>query len=660
MALLPAFLTLVTTQTVLLASAAGGNQATSAIRVETARLPHGLLEPESTRVISLSGQRIGEAALAVADFNGDGQKEIVAGGIDGKLYVINGATYTVMWEKQLASYFKSATTLPYCNAKFDVSWATSTDIRAGITIGDLDRNGKLEIVVATGGVARPTSVGSIIVLTYVGGSQKFALMKGWPRLPCDELGKPGNYGQPDGTPDGFLSTPAIGDLDGDGDLEIVIGGLDRRLHALHHNGKVVAGWPVDRYRNYWRDSISSPALADIDRDGLPEVIIGSNDYPIPGCPNPYQLYVINGDGSFVPGFPVLTFQNIASSPAIGDIDGDGWLDIVVGTGVFNETCHWQGQVFRPQGNRIHAWNHKGKSLPGWPATTAGNMPASPALGDIDGDGDLEVVAGCSDYLDGSCTLLYAWHGDGRRVAGFPVSPANSPLQYSQSPVLADYDGDGTVEIMVVAQAERHITIVEPNGKVNPDASRVTGGFLNNTPIVDDIDDDGFLETIIGGAEVSGNAAIYIWDEAGTIYSQRPWPMFHHDVSRTGLYTPPVTPPRLKVSKEVRLLHQQDSGDKVISQLTIQNAGTGQFGWQITNLNVPNLQISPTSGTVSKQASARLTLGTSGYAPDTWHYLGDLSVSGTAFGQPVEASPRKVQIWLYTGKLGQVYLPVTFR
>ncbi len=611
-------------------------------------------------VITLSGQLISESVLAVADFNHDGRKEIVAGGIDGRLYVIDGATHTVMWEKQMADYFSQAINQSYCPTTIDVSGVTSTDIRAGITIGDLNRDGNLEIVVATGGGAWRHYVGAIVVLTYVGGSSPFTLVPGWPRLACDELGHPDNYSRPDGVPDGFLSTPAVGDLDGDGDLEIVIGGLDRRLHAWHHDGTILAGWPIDRSRNYWRDTISTPALADIDRDGLPEVIIGTNDYLIPACPNPYLLYAINGDGSFLSGFPVITFQNITSSPAIGDIDGDGWLDIVVGTGNFNETCVWSEWVFVPQGNKVHAWDHTGNPLPGWPTTTAGNMTASPALGDLDGDGDLEVVAGCSDYLDFSCTLLYAWHGDGTTLSGFPVSPTSTPIQYYHSPILADYDGDGAVEIMVVAQGTRTITIVEPDGTVNPDTSRTTNGYLDNTPLVDDIDSDGRLETLIGSTDASGHGAISIWSETGSVYSHRPWPMFHHDVARTGLYSSPPAPPQLGFPDQLRFLHQQGSGDSQTMPVTIQNLGIGQFDWQIANPNIPNLQIGPGSGTVSSSATVQLTLTTTGYISYTWHYLGDLTVSGTAYGQPVLSSPRTVPVWLYIGDIDQIHLPIIKR
>ncbi|NIV29642.1 MAG: hypothetical protein GWN58_09070, partial [Anaerolineae bacterium] len=47
----------------------------------------------------------------------------------------------------------------------------------------------------------------------------------------------------DGYVDGFYSSPSLGDLDGDGDLEIVAGSWGQHVYAWHHDGTLVAGWP---------------------------------------------------------------------------------------------------------------------------------------------------------------------------------------------------------------------------------------------------------------------------------------------------------------------------------------------------------------------------------------------------------------------------------
>ncbi len=488
--------------------------------------------------VSLGGQRILNSGLTTADFDGDGLKEIVTAAQNGVLYVLryDGASWSIYWSRELWVDINAAgVTNPTTDSRMD-----STPV-----VADLDGNGSLEIVVSVGGDPFFHKNGAVIAYTYVGGSTGFTLASGWPQLSYDETGSGSGSSYPDGYTDGFFSTPALGDLDGDGDLEIVVEGFDRRIHAWHHTGAAVEGWPIDRDKCLLRGGWSSPALGDIDGDGLPEVIVGT-DSPLWDCVGQPDyskgtVWAINGDGSTVPGWPVETQQNVFSSPAIGDIDGDGWLDVVVGTGGYIPGA----------GHEVYAWDHNGHPLPGWPRPTAGIMTASPALGDLDGDGDLEVVIGCGRESDTGCTLLYAWHGNGESVNGFPMSPEvtlpwpsqdHGPLPYT--PILADYDGDGQVEILVVVWTGSGVTIVEPDGVQNADKSHYTQHFLASAPVVDDVDNDGMVELLIGGADAAEYGMVYVWHEQGATDGRHPWPMFHHDVQRTGnVYFGDATPPQ---------------------------------------------------------------------------------------------------------------------
>ncbi|MCX6044129.1 MAG: FG-GAP-like repeat-containing protein [Chloroflexi bacterium] len=455
----------------------------------------------------------------VLDLDGDGPQEIVLASEGGILSLISGKTNQVLWTKNLAEYLKG-----YSNVH----------VEAGLAAGDLDNDGKIEVVIATGG--RPVTSakpGAIIVLTYVGGATPFALRAGWPRYGFDELGGSSGGNQPDGAPDGFLSTPAIGDIDGDGQKEIVIGGMDRRIHAWHADGSDVLGWPIDRTKNLTRDNISSPALADLDNDGKAEVIIGTNSFRV--CPNPYLFVVLKGDGTFYPGWPVETTDNIASSPAVGDLDGDGFLDIVVGTGNYDEHCQQAAD-----GNKVYAWDRNGQPLPGWPRPTAGNMETSPAIGDIDGDNKLDVVIGCHDYNNRACNTLYGWHGDGSALAGWPVQSLHpdypSTFDVWDSTRLADIDGDGAVEVLAADALD--VIVIKPNGTIEQPAKRTTHLYHPPGLTITDIDHDGLLETIvIGKNEANGLGIVHIWQETGSATGNVPWPTFHRDMQRSGLQLP---------------------------------------------------------------------------------------------------------------------------
>jgi hypothetical protein len=616
-------------------------------------------------VVSLSGERIEQSSAAAADFDGDGDKEIVIGGKDGMLYVLaySGSTWSVVWSRQTADDLNAAGAPATC-ATTNIS-----DIRSAPAVGDLDQDGHLEIVVTTGGDPGRSADGlahrngGVLVYRY-DSAWSFSAVPGWPQPKLDIVGLGAGASDPDGCWDGIWGSPALGDLDGDGDLEIAVEGFDRALHVWHHDGSYPPGWPIDSDSpprepdpelDVSRGGWSTPAIADIDKDGLPEVIFGT-DYRVGGL---YNLYVFNYDISVLAGFPVQATSNMMSAPAIGDINNDGWLDIVVGTGTYEATG----------GSKVYAWDHTGNLLSGWPTITGGNMPASPALGDLDGDGDLEIVIGCGgegdSYNPAPCTSLYAWHGDGSSVGGFPMSPANNtgwpadPNGLPIAPVLADYDGDGSVEILVVNRWSWGISTVENNGASNNDANLVTQTSLSGPPIVDDVDNDGTLEVVIGGGNSGGtNGAIYIWDRASPASSKQPWPMFHHNVARTGLYSLPPEPPKLAFPSQVRVLHQSGSGNTATRHVWLANEGDGEFDWSITE-SIPELQVIPSAGTVVTSTSVRFDVGTTGLGSG-WHTLGTMTVSGTAEGEAVDGSPATSTVYVYVGDIAWIYLPLTGR
>lgn len=500
--------------------------------------------------ISLDGARITESVPATADFDGDGLKEIVVGGSDGILHIVSfdGSTWREVWTHQ---------TNDDINAANPPNPGMDNNIRSSPAIADLDNDGHLDIIVAVGGdVHVPYSErrnGGVLVYRY-NSAWDFSLLeplagdgsRGWPQPRIDQVGAGPGFSDADGLWDGILTTPALGDIDGDGDLEIVVAGIDRRIHAWHHNGVRVDGWPISQWDGdaLWRGGLSSPALGDLDGDGLPEVVVSTmSPYSNGEQDKNATLWAINGDSTNVPGFPIQTEQILHSSPALGDIDNDGRLEIVIGAG-------W-GTPNRQ--NIVYAWNHDGTSLPNWPRETAGSTSAPPALGDIDGDGIPEVVIGCGNLVDPNCNWLYAWNADGNSVNGFPMQPATpnnfptieTPLPYS--PILADYDGDGVTEILVVHMAAFGFSVVEPNG-ITSDRSHYMWGGLLSPVVVDDVDNDGMLEVIAAGADAlnfdMNRGGIQIWDENGSATSWLPWPTFHYDILRTGnIHFGDTTPPQ---------------------------------------------------------------------------------------------------------------------
>ena len=510
--------------------------------------------------ILLSGAPILHASAAVADFNGDGYLEIVVGTSDGTLHVLayNSATSTwsSVWSRQTALDINAASP-PHPKS--------SNKIESAPIIANLDSDSNLEIVVTTGGLPADEFNGGLLVYQYQSDSPwNFTIDGDWPQPKLDIVGGGSGASNPDGYWDGIYPSPAVGDLDGDGDLEIVFEGEDRRIHAYQHDGTVVPGWPFSRDAGdpILRGGLSSPALGDIDGDGLPEIIVGGNSpqWAGEGTDADYTkaaVWALNGDSTIVPGWPQYAGDWVDSSPALGDIDNDGELEVIVGTGRDGINRGDTGGYY------VYAWNADGTAVPGWPRPTGANMGSSPALADLDEDGSLDVIIGCGAEEASNCHNLYAWHGDGSNVSGFPMQPldvnpwGHDPQRLPFLPIVADIDGDNHLEILLTMANSNGVSVVNHDGTKSTDYSRIQNDYtigMLASPVVADVDNDGLLETIGTGSGTDGSttqAAVYIWDEVASASAKQPWPMFHHDGNRTGLVpldeTPPTNPTSLQAT-----------------------------------------------------------------------------------------------------------------
>ncbi|MBD3348595.1 MAG: T9SS type A sorting domain-containing protein, partial [Candidatus Eisenbacteria bacterium] len=176
--------------------------------------------------------------------------------------------------------------------------------------------------------------------------------------------------------------------------------------------------------------------------------------------SPMYVYAYDFQGQPLPGFPVSRQSALATAlPAVGDVDGDARPEIVVATE-----------------NGLAAWNHDGTAVPGWPPTLIQDDDyiydrfSSPAIADIDADGVQEVVVACieqdvSGWPPVQHTCFFALNGDGTVLPGWPVIAAR--LQESAdrnwpedtaSPVLADLEGDGEIEMIAPFETEDEVAV----------------------------------------------------------------------------------------------------------------------------------------------------------------------------------------------------------
>ncbi len=175
------------------------------------------------------------------------------------------------------------------------------------------------------------------------------------------------------------------------------------------------------------------------------------------------------------------------SPLCEDISGDGHNEILQASLNYDTSDWW------PIYN-VNLWNEHGLSLPGWPVSLDTYDPPVCRVGDIDGDGDNEIVAVC--YYD---AMVFAWHVEsGEPVDGLWPLSLSQYYSISVSPVLVDLDGDGDKEILVgldgTESTSDGLYAIQGDGTFLWQRRYVVGGPM----AVADLDQDGDVEIALCG------------------------------------------------------------------------------------------------------------------------------------------------------------------
>ncbi|KPJ50609.1 hypothetical protein AMJ40_02265, partial [candidate division TA06 bacterium DG_26] len=224
-------------------------------------------------------------------------------------------------------------------------------------------------------------------------------------------------------------------------------------------------WPVELSEG----ALSSPAIVDMDGDDYREIVIAGSDG---------HLYVKTIDTSDKSGFPFSPGEDVIASPAVGDLEGDGHFEIVL--------CTVRGLVYvlSDSGDVVLQ-----KSLPSL-------VYATPVLSDLDNDGTLEIIVGC---MDGS---LHVFTKDGSYHSGFPVMLGGV---VAAGVAVADLKGD-RLKDMVVPNANDTVYAVSSSGTVLWKFG--TGSRVRSAPSVANING---LKVVVG----SWDGNLYILNSNGT-------------------------------------------------------------------------------------------------------------------------------------------------
>jgi hypothetical protein len=205
----------------------------------------------------------------------------------------------------------------------------------------------------------------------------------------------------------FWSTPAVGDIDGDGLPEIVQAEtLAGPLLAWNHDGTPLMGWDESFVQPGTIANFSlgfaAVALADLDADGSVEVLA--------------DRYVFASDGTLLVELPRGSRTTTAA-----DLDGDGQLEVITGGGIYRDVT---------TGSFTEVVAFPPMTLP------------EPHVADLDGDGDPEVLV---VHRNGGLNL-YDHTGAELLTDHKPFDDPNNTEAWGRSAAIHDFDGDGQVEV----------------------------------------------------------------------------------------------------------------------------------------------------------------------------------------------------------------------
>jgi hypothetical protein len=297
---------------------------------------------------------------------------------------------------------------------------------------------------------------------------------------------------------GSQSSPRFGDLDGDGDLDALIGNEVGDLHFFANTGTVQAPAFAPALTNPFGlgdvGESAAPAVADLDADGDADILAGASS----GNVVLFANVGTKAAQAFLGPVPIPEVEGRAS-PTFGDIDGDGDLDALIGFSLADGGM----TLFRNTGTAsAPRFEETGVANP------AGLVPPvygdpTPALADLDGDGDLDVVAG-------SQAGVFTFENTGSALVpefAAPVAgPAGLEAVFASSPTVADLDADGDLDAFVGNLAGETLHLANTGTAQSPGfAAPTTNPFGLPTlggsarPSFGDVDGDGDLDFLGGGS-----------------------------------------------------------------------------------------------------------------------------------------------------------------
>jgi hypothetical protein len=319
---------------------------------------------------------------------------------------------------------------------------------------------------------------------------------------------------------------AAGNIDGQPGNEIVVCTTDNRVRAYRADGTQL--WLSES-----TGACAMPSIADLDQDGMPEVIVesrilegatGKDKVAAFDPPNGANMVVsdLDGDGKLDIVTPTRAYRGDgtligpteATSPAltgsyvaVGDLDRDGVPEVVVSNTASHALIVWHLDAQEPSGVKVVRYNVdiNGALDPatvcsaGSAGYTKGGGP--PTVADFDGDGFPDVaLAGGVGYSVFSGKKLMDPNATNPETVLWTKQTHDCSSAATGSSVF-DFDGDGKAEVVYADEKALHVY----DGVTGQDLSNIcnTSGTLVEYPLVADVDNDGQADIVVASNSYSG-------------------------------------------------------------------------------------------------------------------------------------------------------------
>ncbi len=322
---------------------------------------------------------------------------------------------------------------------------------------------------------------------------------------------------------GSDSPPTLGDIDGDGKMEILHGGFDGHVMCINSENGSVA-WSKEVFSNSWVQT--APTIVDLNNDGQLDFVVGTWAF----APDTNRIYAYTANTqNLLWSKPV--FNHIYHGTAVADFDHDNKPELVVGD--------YSGKLFALNGeDGSTVWEYQANVYIGAPATIA----------DLNNDGDCEIIF-CDGYGVGvlSKAGILIWYYTIPGVA-----------QSFRGVAVADINGDNALDIVFGTNKGHLLALNGNSGTLIWDldlGAHLGKSFdINHAPLIADFDQDGQIDVFVVGGKTDypnfqTNYGRAYMISVGT-GSGPEWLMFQHDLRRkSSMCDAPVSIPFLDIQNE---------------------------------------------------------------------------------------------------------------